>query len=377
MAIDFGTSYSSVAVLVDDEPVLLPRPAGCIPSTVGVREDGFTVVGEEARAMRVTDPSSMLASPKRLLGRSYADAELAPYLASLGMLAVEGQGGEIMLRAHRHAYSVEQLCATVIYRLRLYAREHLGVDVTDAVFTIPVSFDPGRTRALTRAAAIAGVTAIKVLEEPAAAALAYRGDPSFNGLVAVYDFGGGTFDFSVVDVRQGLTVVATAGDTWLGGDDFDEALAGAVANAFWRRKGIELRNQAVEWQRLLFAAEQAKRELSVDHQATIVLEDVARTAEGALSVTATITRPQLAELARELVDRSLETCQQALELCGIRPAELNAVYMSGGSSFVPAVLDGVARFFGKSPLISVPPDRAVVLGAAGYIRLLRELQAET
>ena len=375
MAIDFGTSYSAVALLGDEGPVLLPPPAGCIPSAVGVREDGFTVVGEEARAMRVTDPSNMISSPKRLLGRAYRDRELEPYLADMGMLASEGQAGEIMLRAHRQLYSVEQLCATVIYRLRMYAKEHAGVDVTDAVFTIPVSFGPERVRALTRAAAIGGVSVIKVIEEPAAAALAYRGDPNFRGLVAVYDFGGGTFDFSVVDVAGGLTVVATAGDTWLGGDDMDEALAGAVADAFWRQKRIELRYQAVEWQRLLFASEQAKRALSVSHEATIELDSVARTAEGVLNLSVTVTRPLLAELVKDLVDRSLETCQQALELSGIAPDQLNAVYMSGGTSFVPAVLDGVASFFGKIPLISVPPDKAVILGAAGYVRLLQELRA--
>jgi molecular chaperone DnaK len=372
VAIDFGTSYSSVAVLKDEAPVLLPRPVGSIPSMVGVREDGFTVVGDEARQMRVADPTNVLASPKRLLGRRYDDREVEPYLADLGMATSEGQGGEIWLHAREQIYTVDQICATVIYRLRQYAQEYVGGEVTEAVFTVPVSYGPERVRALTRAAAIAGLKVLKVIEEPAAAALAYRETADLRGLIAVYDFGGGTFDFSVLDVDQGLTVMTTAGDTWLGGDDFDEALAGAVANAFWRQSKIELRHNAVQWQRLLYAAELTKRALSTSFEANLSLDQVANTREGSLNLDVTITRPQFAVLVRQLIERSLDTCEMALELSDIDRNEIGAVFMSGGSSLVPAVLDGVSRFFGKIPLISVPPDKAVILGAASYVGMLRK-----
>ena len=372
VAIDFGTSYSSVAVLKDGAPVLLPRPTGSIPSMVGVREDGFTVVGEEAKVMRVADPATVIASPKRLLGRRYNDRELEPYLANLGMATSEGQGGEVWLHARGQVYTVEQICATVIYRLRQYAQDYVGREVTEAVFTVPVSYGTERVRALTRAAAIAGLRVLKVVEEPAAAALAYRDAVDLRGLIAVYDFGGGTFDFSVLDVDRGLTVVTTAGDTWLGGDDFDEALAGAVANAFWRQSQIELRSRAVQWQRLLWAAESTKRTLSISHEAQLSLNQVAYTREGSLNLDVTIARSQFAVLVKELVRRSIETCEQALELSGIEPAELTAVFMSGGTSLVPAVLDGVREFFGQIPLISVPPDQAVILGAGSYVNMLRK-----
>ena len=372
VAIDFGTSYSSVAVLKGDLPVLLPRPMGCIPSMVGVREDGFTVVGEEARQMRVADPANVIAAPKRLLGRQFLDRELDAYLANLGMSSTEGQGGEVLLHARGQIYSVEQLCATVLYRLRQHAQDYIGGPVTEAVFTVPVSFGNNRIAALIRAAGIAGLRTVKVLEEPAAAALAYHEAVSLRGLIAVYDFGGGTFDFSVLDADRGLAVVATAGDTWLGGDDLDEALAGAVANAFWRQSKIELRNTVVQWQRLLWAAERTKRQLSTATEARLVLNQVARTKKGSLNLDVEITREQLSVLVGGLIERSLDTCEQTLDLCDVDPSKISAVFLSGGTSLVPAVREGVQRFFGTTPTVSVPPDWAVILGAASYVNLLRQ-----
>ena len=200
-----------------------------------------------------------------------------------------------------------------------------------------------------------------------AAALPNRSDSDFSGLVGIYDFGGGTFDFSIVEVNEkSLDVVASAGDSWLGGEDFDEAMANAAANAFWNEHQIELRHHVVQWQRLLIMCEMAKRELSVEQQTVVRLREAALTNEGPLDLAFPITRADLVELTRDVIERSFDTCGQALAENGLQPSDLNTVYLSSGTSYIPAVQDAVARFFGKPPKATVPPERAVLLGAAMY-----------
>jgi molecular chaperone DnaK len=208
---------------------------------------------------------------------------------------------------------------------------------------------------------------VEIIDEPTAAALAYSFDRSYQGLIAVYDFGGGTFDFSVADVGAAdIQIVSTAGDNWLGGDDFDEVLSRAAANAFWREHGIELEKQVVQWQRLMLAAEAAKRDLSAREETVLELPEAALTATGPLHLRFPLSRTKFSELSRPIIERSLDTCREALELCEQKATDLSAVYLSGGTCYIPAVREAVTSFFGKAPKVSIPPERAVVIGAAMY-----------
>ena len=375
VGIDFGTTRSSVAVVQKGEVTVLQDKHGGreIPSLVGVLENGSVVIGAEAQQLRMAEPDAVVASPKRLLGRHHHDPELQPYLATMPVQTSPGRGGEVLLHVRNRTFSVAQLCAPLIFALRQRAQEHLGREVKRAVLTVPVSFDSGRMTALRQAARMAGLEQLDIIDEPTAAALAQNFNRGFRKLVAVYDFGGGTFDFSVVDSSTAdMPVVATAGDTWLGGDDFDAAVAGDAANAFWRQHQIELRHQAVEWQRLLMAAERAKRELSAREESAVKLPRAALVSGGVLDLHHPLTRAQLGDLVTPIIQRSLDTCQEAMELADVTTEDLDAIYLSGGTSHVPAVREAVARVFGKTPRIAVPPERAVVIGAAMHSARLHD-----
>ncbi len=369
VGMDFGTSMCSVAVVAHNEVAVLQTEGGRrdIPSVVGFLGDGRVVTGHEARQLMLADPEHAIASPKRLLGRAFDDREIEPFLATLAVPHSRGQDGEVLLHPHGRTLTIPQVCAPLLEQMRRLAERHLGQRLARVVLTAPVSFEPRRLAALREAARLAGLEVLRVVDEPTAAALSYRFDSCFRKLCAVYDFGGGTFDFSVVDVSAAdLQVVATAGDSWLGGDDFDEVLAAAAANAFWRETTIELRHQAVQWQRLRLAAETTKRELSWKQDACVELREAALTREGARHLRFPITRAAFAELAAPIIERSLDTCREALELAGVASSELSAIFLSGGTSYIPAVREGVARAFGQPGRVAVPPERAVVIGAAMY-----------
>jgi len=367
VGMDLGTTRSSVAVVENNEVLVLQARNGLwdIPSVVGFTEVGDPVVGIDAREMFIIDPTHAIMSPKRLLGRRYNERDLEAYLAGMAMSHSEGPNSEVLVHPRGKTLSIPQVVAPLLFSMRVMAQEFLDQQVTDVVLTIPVSYDDFRRKAIRDAASLAGLRVIDFIEEPTAAVLAHHFDQSFRGLVAVYDFGGGTFDFSVVEVRQDMPeVVSTAGDTWLGGDDFDLALASAAANAFWRETKIEIRNQVVRWQRLLIAAEKAKRELSFRDQTVLGLPDAALTPEGSLSLRFPVTREQFNECSSELVERSLETCRETLEIQQINPDEVDTVYLSGGTSAIPAIKEALAGMFGQTPRVAIPPERAVVIGAA-------------
>ena len=367
VGMDLGTTRSSVAVVENNEVLVLQARNGLwdIPSVVGFTEVGDPVVGTDAREMFIIDPNHAIISPKRLLGRKYQERELEAYLAGMAMAHSESPSGEVLVHPRGKSLTIPQVCAPLLFSMRVMAQEFLDQQVTDIVLTIPVSYDGHRRKAIREAASLAGLRVLDFIEEPTAAVLAHHFDSSFRGLVAVYDFGGGTFDFSVVEVRGDvLEVVSTAGDTWLGGDDFDLALASAAANAFWRETKIEIRNQVVRWQRLLIAAEKAKRELSFKEETVLGLPDAALTPEGSLSLRFPVTRGQFNEFSADLVERSLETCRETLEIQGITPEEVDTVYLSGGTSAIPSIKEALSKMFGKSPRMAIPPERAVVIGGA-------------
>jgi actin-like ATPase involved in cell morphogenesis len=383
VAIDFGTTRSSVAILMDAQVRVLKLPKVAIlrlpggewdmPSVVAFRTDGSVMLGESARKLLATEPQHVITSPKRLLGRKYDDPAIQPLLANLAVGSEAGEDGEVVLSVRKQTISVVECCAHIMHLLKLVAQRNLNTPVRDVVLTVPVTFGEAQLDALRRAAQAARLEVVGFIDEPLAAALSNRYDEQCRGLVAVYDFGGGTFDFSVVSVeREGVRVVAKGGDAWLGGDDFDETLAAAAANAFWRQTKIELRNNATQWQRLRHAAEVTKRELSSRSESVLKVGQVARSAKGVLSLSFPMNRATLAKLCGPLIERSLEACRTVLKEAQVGPEDLSAVYLSGGTSLIPAVQNALLEFFGKVPRSAVPPERAVIVGAALYPGHLRE-----
>ncbi|HEU5060457.1 MAG TPA: Hsp70 family protein [Kofleriaceae bacterium] len=366
IGIDFGTTYTSVAAAVANRVQILPWPDGsrAIPSVVAFTAPGRAVVGAEARERQLRDPRRVVSSAKRLLGRSVDDPELAAYFAQAAFDRARGPDGNVMVEMWGEPYATPQLCGYLLDAARVNAERVLGHAVDRAVVTVPVSFSAERIQLLRRAGQLARLEIVEVIEEPSAAALASRHTPGFGGVIGVYDFGGGTFDFSVVEATGGdFRVLTTAGDSWLGGDDLDYAVAEAASNLFWRVHGIDLRLRVVEWQHLLTSAEKAKRDLSVVEAATLFVPEVVHTPHGAQDLRIKVTRDRVEPIWAPAIERSLHTCISALASLGMRPSDLSAIYLSGGTSYVPAVRRALSQRFKLPIRIGAPPDHAVCLGA--------------
>ncbi len=380
IGIDLGTTYLSVSATIDGRVHVLPFPSGArsMPSVVAFPRRGEVIVGEPARDRLAKDPRHAIASAKRLLGRRGDDKEIQGQLATAGFHHFVGPSGDLLVEMWDEPLAIPQLCGHLLAAARGAAERALELKVHRAVLTAPVSFGIDRIELLKRAAQLAHLEVVDVIDEPSAAVLANRFRPGFGGLVGVYDFGGGTFDFSVVDASGGdFKVLSTAGDSWLGGDDFDLGVAEAVANLFWRANNVDLRQRAVEWQQLLFAIERAKCELSNVDETMVIIPEVMRTAAGPTDLRARLKRHQVERIWQPLVERSLNTCLQALTMAGVGPEHLSAVYLSGGTTHIPVIRDELTRFFGAAPVIGVPPDFAVCLGAGVHAAQLEQLRAPT
>ncbi len=366
IGIDLGTTYTSVSAAVANRVQILPWPDGsrAIPSVVAFTAPGRAVVGAEARARQLRDPRRVVTAAKRLLGRSPDDPELAAYLAQAPFDRSKGPDGNLVVEMWGEPYATPQLCGYLLDAARANAERVLGHAVGRAVVTVPVSFSAERIQLLRRAGQLAHLEIVEVIEEPSAAALASRHTPGFGGIIGVYDFGGGTFDFSVVEASGGdFRVLTTAGDSWLGGDDLDYAVAEAASNLFWRVHGIDLRLRLVEWQHLLSSAEKAKRDLSVVEAATLFVPEVVHTPHGPQDLRIKVTRERVEPIWTPAIERSMNTCIGALASLGLRPSHLAAIYLSGGTSYVPAVRRALAQRFKVPVRIGAPPDHAVCLGA--------------
>jgi actin-like ATPase involved in cell morphogenesis/Tfp pilus assembly protein PilZ len=363
VGIDFGTTYTRVAVHTADGVHLLADDEGydMMPSVVAYPDEGGCVVGWPAREYLVHEPQRTVASAKRLLGRSADHHEIQGLLASLALRTEVGPGGQVVFQIGGQPLAVPQVCAAIVRHAVQIAEKRLGTRVRKAVLSMPVTFAEEQQAALRRTAMLAGVEVAALIEEPVAGALTYGFGQGANEVVAVFDFGGGTFDFTLLDVsRDVFRVLARAGDAWLGGDDFDLALAQWAADQFWRQTRVELRQRVVEWQRLLLAAEAAKRELSTAPEATIIVPDVYRR----LDLRVPVDRGVLAELCQELVDRSLEVCREAFAAAELEPRDVGQVVLTGGTTHIPLVRDAVARFFEREVTAVVSPETAVAEGAA-------------
>jgi len=363
IGIDFGMSYSRVAVCAGTSAMMVPDAEGRVlmPSLVTFPEGGGTAVGWDAHGLQASLPHRTLSSLKRLLGRKYSDPLLGGLLHSLPLPNQAGPNGNVVIDVDGSPIALPQICTLILRELKAAGEQQVGCEIQRAVFSHPVAFTQSYKTALQRAAQLAGLEVAGFVEEPVAGALGYGMGRGKNEIIAVYDFGGGTFDFTLVDMSYAqYRVLASGGDEWLGGDDFDHIMAEAAANAHWRSTKIELRDRAVEWAQLLRAAEAAKRELSRSAYARLTLATVSP------ELDLTVDRKALAHLCRELLERSLEVCRQTFDQAGLEPEQVNHVVLSGGTTQIPFIQEGLSTFFGRpvANTSGLDPQEAVALGTS-------------
>ncbi len=371
VGIDFGTTYCKVAVCADKEVILIEdlsstsASRASVPSIVGWPAPGRHLVGEHARDMLATDPAHVIYSVKRVMGLLRSDPLANGLLGSLACPTAAGPNDSILFDLHGQQITVPEVASLLLEHLRKMVSRYVNADVRKAVFTFPVDFDQKAKRELELAARMAGLQVIGMVAEPVAAAMGCGHGGSGDQSVIVYDFGGGTFDVSVVDVgHQRFTVRGSAGDRWLGGDDFDEILARHVADEFQQETKISLHNRAEEWQRLLFACEEAKRWLTSLDSVDVVLPNAAVTKKGPLTLLTPINRPSFNELSADIITSTLETCLHACLEAGLKPKEVDALLVTGGTTRIPAVRKAAEHFFNQSAAEGIHPQHAVVIGAA-------------
>ncbi|MCC6190703.1 MAG: molecular chaperone DnaK [Anaerolineales bacterium] len=368
IGIDLGTTNSVVAVMEGGEPVVIPSSEGArlVPSVVAVNpKNGERMVGQVARRQAVLNPENTVFSIKRFMGRKYSDAEVQKALKFVPYKVSAAPNGDVRVTMGGKEYSPPEISAMILAKLKADAEAYLGEAVTQAVITVPAYFNDSQRQATKDAGRIAGLEVLRIINEPTASSLAYGLDKKKDETIAVYDLGGGTFDISVLDVGDGVfEVKSTNGDTFLGGDDFDQRLIDWVADEFRKDQGIDLRADRQALQRLKEAAEKAKIELSTVAQTEINLPFITADASGPKHLNMTVTRSKLEQLSDDLVQRSIRPVNQALEDARLKPADIEEVVLVGGMTRMPAVQEAVRRIFNKEPHKGVNPDEVVAVGAA-------------
>ena len=365
IGIDLGTTNSVVAVMEGGEPTVITNLEGArtTPSVVAFQNDGARLVGAPAKRQAVTNPTKTVASIKRFMGRRHH--EVGEEEKQVAYSLTGAADDVVKVDIDGQSFSAPEISAMVLQYLKEAAERYLGETVDRAVITVPAYFNDSQRQATKDAGAIAGLTVERIINEPTAATLAYGTDKNKEGRVAVYDLGGGTFDISVLDIGDGVfEVLATNGDTHLGGDDFDEALIAFVAEDFKASQGIDIRQDPMALQRLKEACEKAKIELSSGTSTDINLPFITADASGPKHLQQTISRAKFESLIADLVERSIEPCRKALSDAGLKPSDIDDVLLVGGSTRVPMVQEKVEAFFGREPNKGVNPDEVVALGAA-------------
>jgi len=367
VGIDLGTTNSAVAVIEGGEPTVIPSAEGgrLVPSVVATTKQGERLVGQLARRQAVMNPENTIFSVKRFMGRKYDDPEVQKALSSVPYKVSAAPNGDVRVHMGGNAYSPPEISAMILQKMKTDAEAYLGEEVTQAVITVPAYFNDSQRQATKDAGRIAGLDVLRIINEPTASSLAYGLDKKQDETIAVYDLGGGTFDISILDVSEGLIEVrSTNGDTFLGGDDFDERIIDWLASEFKKEQGIDLRNDRQALQRLKEAAENAKKELSTTMQAEINLPFITADASGPKHLNMTLSRAKLEDLVSDLIQRSIDPCRRALDDANAKPGDINEVLLVGGMTRMPAVQEAVKKFFGKEPNKSVNPDEVVAIGAA-------------
>jgi len=365
IGIDLGTTNSCVAVVEGGEPVVIPNAEGgrTTPSVVGFAKDGERLVGTVAKRQAITNPESTVYSIKRFVGRRHD--EVAHEMGLVPYRVVAGAGGLASVEVGDKSYTPPEISAAVLQKMKQTAEDYIGEEVAEAVITVPAYFNDSQRQATKDAGRIAGLDVKRIINEPTAASLAYGLDKKANEKIAVFDLGGGTFDISILEIGDGVfEVLATNGDTHLGGDDFDQKVVDWLANEFKEEAGIDLKTDPMALQRLKDAAEKAKCELSSAGQTEVALPFITADASGPKHLNRTLTRAKLEQLVADLVERTVGPCQQALSDAGLSPSEVDEVVLVGGSTRMPKVQEKVGGLFGKDPNKGVNPDEVVAIGAA-------------
>jgi molecular chaperone DnaK len=370
IGIDLGTTNSCVAIMEGSAPQIIPNKEGgrTTPSIVGFQESGERLVGQIAKRQAATNPANTVFAAKRLIGRKLRSPEVERFQESAPFTITESPNGDARVRIFGHDYSPSEVSAIVLQRLRQAAEHYLGEPVEDAIVTVPAYFDDAQRQATKDAGKIAGLNVLRILNEPTSAALAYglgREPSEATEKVVVYDLGGGTFDISILEIRDGVfEVLATSGDTFLGGEDFDLRVADWIAREFQAETGIDLRADCLALQRLKEAAERAKCELSSATETNINLPFIATDALGPKHFNRMLTRAEFELLIEDLVERTLEPCQKALWDAKLNPPDIDKVLLVGGQTRTPLVQRKVAEMFGKPASAEINPDEVVAIGAA-------------
>ncbi len=373
IGIDLGTTNSCVAVMEGGEVKVIPNSEGArtTPSVVAFTKDGEVLVGEPAKRQAVTNPENTLFAIKRLIGRKCDDEVVQKDRDMVPYKIVCADNGDAWVEANGKKMAPQEISALVLKKMKQTAEDYLGHEVKEAVITVPAYFNDAQRQATKDAGRIAGLEVKRIINEPTAAALAYGVDKDTKGdrKIAVYDLGGGTFDISIIEVadvdgEKQIEVLATNGDTFLGGEDFDKRLIDYIVEEFKKDQGIDLRNDPLALQRLKEAAEKAKIELSSREQTDINLPYITADASGPKHLNMQITRAKFESLIEDLVEKSIEPCRIAMKDAGLSNSDIDDVILVGGSTRVPLVQRKVEEFFGKAPRKDVNPDEAVAIGAA-------------
>ncbi len=367
IGIDLGTTNSVAAVMVGGEPVVIPSAEGerLVPSVVAVNKNGERLVGRVARNQAITNPENTIFSIKRFMGRKHDDPQVQHAKELVPYKVTKAPNGDVRVMLAGEEYSPPEISAMILSKIKRDAEAYLGEPVTQAVITVPAYFNDAQRNATKDAGKIAGLEVLRIINEPTASSLAYGLDKKKNEVIAVYDLGGGTFDISILDVGEGVFQVrSTSGDTFLGGDDFDQRIINYIADEFKKENGIDLRKDRQALQRLKEASEKAKIELSTTMQAEINLPYITADASGPKHLVMTLTRSKLEQLTEDLVNRSLGPVRQALDDANLSTSDIDEIVLVGGMTRMPKIQSEVEKMFGKEPHKGVNPDEVVAVGAA-------------
>jgi len=367
IGIDLGTTNSCVAVMEGTQAKVLENAEGSrtTPSVVAFGENNEKLVGQAAKRQAVTNPENTLFAVKRLIGRNFDDETVKKDVSKAPYKIVKADNNDAWLESRNKKYSPSQISAFILQKMKETAEKYLGQEVKQAVITVPAYFNDSQRQATKDAGKIAGLEVLRIINEPTAASLAYGLDKKGGKKIAVYDLGGGTFDVSILEIGDGVfEVKSTNGDTFLGGEDFDDKIVNYLADEFKKDNGIDLRTDKLALQRLKESAEKAKIELSSTAQTEINLPFITADKTGPKHINIKLTRAKLEALVEDLVKRTLKPCEVALKDSGFSAAEINEVVLVGGMTRMPKIVETVKTFFGKAPNKSVNPDEVVAMGAA-------------
>ena len=366
LGIDLGTSTSCVSVILDGQPYVVPDRNGfrIQPSIVNFQADGRILVGIEAKPYVIQDAENTITSAKRLIGRKIFSSEVKKAKALMPYEIVEGENQSVMLHVRGKDYTLQEISAMILRKMKSIAEQHFKESFSKAVITVPAYFNDNQRAATKDAGKIAGLEVLRIINEPTAAALSYGYGRDIRQRVVVYDLGGGTFDISILELGDGVfEVISTAGDTYLGGDDFDDRIIGWVADRCQEKHGFDLRADRQTLQQVKDAAETAKVELSTKDTANIFIPSVAARSNGFVDIDLSLTRKEFDALVSDLTQKTLKVCDEAMQIARMTPSDIDGVILVGGPTRIPIVRESVRKYFQKDPKNNINPDEVVSMGA--------------